>query len=62
MLKICVCLHVELYIAMTKDLLKNSYDRLMVSSIAPYAGVSIETIRRWGKHVMAEAGIFLYFY
>ena len=53
--KLCVVNLIHQYLAKTKDIRKD--DRLLLSFIKPYAGVTCDTVRRWIVKVMARAGI-----
>ena len=54
--RLCVFTTPEEYLRRTAPLRGNE-DRLFISYISPYKGVSIDTIGRWIKTVMALAGI-----
>lgn len=53
--KLCIVHHLSLYIRKTRELRKDN--KLFISCIAPFKGVSRDTISRWIKTVLNLAGV-----
>ena len=57
--RLCPCRTLAEYLRRTSELRSNGTERLFISWIKPHQAVSPDTISRWLKLVMAEAGINL---
>ena len=54
--EVCVVEHLKEYISWTKPIRKQEC-QLLISHVKPHKAVSMNTIARWVKQVLAEAGI-----
>jgi integrase len=55
--KLCVVSHLEKYVEITKTLRQEDCERLFITSVPPHNAVARDTISRWIKMTMADAGI-----
>ena len=54
---LCVVSHITRYLIMTKDLRDARHGKFLMSYVKPHGSVSVDTVRRWIRVMMAEAGI-----